>query len=140
MKKVLPDYSKKALNRLSKMLNRKNKGLFFEQLALDWLKENGLTLVQQNFHCRFGEIDLIMSEQNTLCFVEVKFRKDNAFGGTAYSIPYTKQQKITKAALTFISQHKKYQQHDFRFDALFIQPDQQQQNKIEWIQNAFCID
>lgn len=122
------------------MFNRKDKGLFFEQIALDWLQEKGLTLVQQNYTCRLGEIDLIMCDKKTLCFIEVKFRKTNAFGGTAYSIPYTKQQKITKAALSFISQNKKYHHQSCRFDALFIQPESNQQNKIEWIQNAFCLE
>lgn len=122
------------------MQDNKAKGLYFEQHALEWLKQAGLKQVAQNFNCRYGEIDLIMLHDNTLCFIEVKYRKSNAFGGIAYSIPYSKQQKITRSALDFITRNKTYQQHALRFDALFITPRNEQQNEFEWIQNAFCVD
>ena len=117
---------------------KKDKGLFFEQQASDWLQQKGLEPVQQNFNCRFGEIDLIMRDADTLCFIEVKYRSSNAFGGTAYSIPASKQKKIIRSALTFIALNKPLQQLNYRFDALFIQPQKNNQtNHIEWIQNAF---
>ncbi len=115
--------------------------MYFEQQASGWLQQKGLKPVQQNYHCRSGEIDLIMLDKNTLCFIEVKYRKNNAFGGTAYSIPVSKQQKITKAALTFITSQKKFQQHNYRFDALFITPeDSLRKLSFEWIQNAFSTE
>ncbi len=118
--------------------SRKDKGLHFEQQALNWLKQKGLEAVEQNFNCRYGEIDLIMRDGDTLCFIEVKFRNSNAFGGTAYSIPTSKQHKIVRSALRYITLHKALQSMNYRFDALFIQPQiNQQQNHIEWIQNAF---
>ncbi len=119
-------------------MSNKHKGLYFEQQALDWLQQQGLKLVEQNYHCRFGEIDLIMLDQNQLCFIEVKYRHSNAFGGAAYSIPPSKQQKIQRSALSFISRYQQYQQHDLRFDALLIQDQPgQQQTQIEWIPSAF---
>lgn len=118
--------------------SKKDKGMYFEQQAYDWLCKEGLEAVEQNYSCRLGEIDLIMLHADTLCFIEVKYRNNNAFGGTAFSIPASKQQKITKTALTFISSHKKFQQHNYRFDALFITPeDNLKKNSFEWIQNAF---
>ena len=75
------------------MLSRIGKGKHFEQQALRYLKQRGLTLVQQNFLARCGEIDLIMTHNDSLCFIEVKYRQSNDFGGTAYSIPRSKQQK-----------------------------------------------
>lgn len=120
--------------------SKKDKGLYFEQQALNWLEQTGLRPIQQNYSCRSGEIDLIMLHHDTICFIEVKYRKNSAFGGTAYSIPASKQHKITKAALTFISSHKKYQQHNYRFDALFISPgDNLRDDSFEWIQNAFSV-
>lgn len=118
----------------------KTRGLFFENQALQYLKNRGLRLIDQNFHCRFGEIDLIMLHHTTLCFIEVKYRKNNAFGGTAYSIPLSKQKKITHSALSFISLNKRYAHHALRFDALFIQPDSSGVDAFEWIQNAFCVE
>ena len=120
------------------MLSNRSKGMQFEDQALHYLQRRGLKLVQRNFSSRFGEIDLIMLHAQTLCFIEVKFRSNNQFGGTAYSIPVSKQRKITKTALLFITSNKKYQKQNFRFDALFITPsDDQQDNSIEWIENAF---
>ena len=117
-------------------MNSKNKGLYFEQQALHWLQQQGLKLVEQNYHCRFGEIDLIMLDHDQLCFIEVKYRNNRAFGGAAYSIPPGKQEKINRSALSFIGQYQQYQHLACRFDALLIQG-QPGQHKIEWIPNAF---
>ena len=117
---------------------KRKTGQHYEQLALEWLKQQGLSSVTQNFNCRLGEIDLIMLDQQTLCFIEVKYRKNNAFGGTAFSIPPSKQHKITRSALTFIAMHKTWQRHNYRFDALFVQPDGSSTGHgFEWIKNAF---
>ncbi len=116
----------------------KSKGVFYELQAEEYLIQQGLTSLEKNYHCRYGEIDLIMLDEGYLCFIEVKFRKNDAFGGTAYSIPASKQRKIIQTALHFISRKKQYQQHPYRFDALFIQQaDQLKSTQIEWIQSAF---
>lgn len=117
----------------------RDKGHAYETLALDWLTEKGLTPVTQNYHCRYGEIDLIMLDQDVLCFIEVKYRKNNTYGGSAYSIPYSKQQKITRTALCYLSEIKKFQNSSYRFDAFFIQTSNQQES-INWIKNAFSAD
>lgn len=118
-------------------MNSKHKGLYYEQQALKWLQQQGLELVEQNYHCRFGEIDLIMLDRNQLCFIEVKYRNNKAFGGAAYSIPAAKQHRINQAALSYISRYRKYQQLALRFDALLIQSLAGQRPQIEWIPNAF---
>jgi len=123
------------------MQGGREKGDHFEQLALHWLQQQGLQIIQQNFSCRFGEIDLIMLDGSSVCFIEVKYRKSNAFGGTAFSIPRSKQNKITRSALSYITSHKVYQQHSYRFDALFIQPaGRAPELHYEWIRNAFQAD
>ena len=119
----------------------KRKGLHYENQAKNYLVEHGLALLKQNYHCRFGEIDLIMLQKEALCFIEVKFRNSMAYGGAASSISNQKQKKIVKTALFFITQNKKFKQHSIRFDALLIQ--QQADNKsvdIDWIQNAFYAE
>ena len=118
-------------------MNSKHKGLYYEQQALQWLQQRGLELVEKNYHCRFGEIDLIMLDRDQLCFIEVKYRHSRAFGGAAYSIPAAKQHKISQAALSYISRYRKFQQLAYRFDALLIQNLAGQQPRIEWIPNAF---
>ncbi|MBC8210951.1 MAG: YraN family protein [Gammaproteobacteria bacterium] len=120
------------------MQGGREKGDYFEQLALHWLQQQGLRMIEQNFNCRFGEIDLIMLDASTVCFIEVKYRKNNAFGGTAFSIPRSKQEKITRSALSFIATHKACQHSNYRFDALLIEPGTSgTEYRYEWIRNAF---
>jgi putative endonuclease len=116
------------------------KGLRFEDQARDYLQVNGLILLHSNYRCRFGEIDLIMCDGNTLCFIEVKFRKSQLFGGAAASIPQAKQRKIIKTALCYIASHKHLANQAMRFDALLIQHQADSSNQINWIQNAFYAE
>ncbi len=120
------------------MHSNKRKGLYYENLAKKYLVQHGLALLKQNYHCRFGEIDLIMLQREVLCFIEVKYRNDLSFGGAASAIPPQKQKKIVKTALFYIAENSRFDQHSVRFDALLIQ--QQGSSKttdINWIQNAF---
>ncbi len=110
----------------------------YEQQAEAYLIQQGLSLLDKNYHCRYGEIDLIMMDSDYLCFIEVKFRKNDSFGGTAYSITASKQRKIIQTALHYIARNRRIQENPFRFDAVFIQPSSQHTStQIEWIQSAF---
>ena len=116
-------------------------GRHYEALARDYLQQQGLTLLEQNYHSRFGEIDLIMFDQQVLCFIEVKFRKSNAFGGAVSAIPRSKQQKIVKTAQCYISSTPAIAQKPMRFDALILQLESSVSDlNIEWIQNAFYAE
>lgn len=116
-------------------------GQHYEALARDYLEQKGLTLLEQNYHSQFGEIDLIMFDQQILCFIEVKFRKSNAFGGAISAIPHAKQQKIIKTAQFYISSTPAIAQRAMRFDALILQLESSVSDlNIEWIQNAFYVE
>jgi putative endonuclease len=116
------------------------KGLRFEDQARDYLQANGLVLLHSNYRCRCGEIDLVMRDADTLCFVEVKFRKSRLFGGAAASISQAKQRKIIKTALFYIASHKHLANQAMRFDALLIQGQADGSDHINWIQNAFYAE
>jgi putative endonuclease len=119
----------------------KRKGLHYESLAKDYLLQQGLTLVEQNYHCRFGEIDLIMLQQDVLCFIEVKFRNSMGYGGAASAIPIQKQKKIVKTSQFYLAQNDRHSQHSMRFDALLMQQQANNQSTdIDWIQNAFYAE
>ena len=116
----------------------RGKGLRFEQLAREFLQNKGLRAVTSNYHCRGGEIDLIMRDGDTLCFIEVKYRGSDAFGGAAYSISRAKQEKIIRCALHYIARHAQVQQSAYRFDVIFIQPGGPRgADRFEWITSAF---
>ena len=123
------------------MNRNKCKGLQYESQARDYLLQRDLTLLEQNYHSRFGEIDLIMLHRDVVCFIEVKFRNSMVYGGAASAISTQKQKKIVKTALVFIAKNSRYKQHSMRFDALLMQQQAGNQSPgIDWIQNAFLAE
>ncbi|TEW54892.1 YraN family protein [Psychromonas sp. RZ22] len=119
--------------KLPRLLQASNsRGVKYEQQALAFLKQQGLSLVCQNFYCRFGEIDLIMSDQDTLVFIEVRYRKNQDYGGATASVTLQKQHKLIKTAKHYLSQldNEPY----CRFDVVAIS---EQTTQPQWIQDAF---
>lgn len=115
-----------------RLINKLSIGQLFESKAKKYLKQKGLEFVTQNFYCKLGEIDLIFTdpEQQTLVFVEVRYRKDISFGGAAASVTKQKQDKVKKAALFYLAQRKI--EPKIRFDVIAIDG-----KDINWIQSAF---
>lgn len=103
-----------------------------EALAATYLKQQGLKLLTSNYHCRFGEIDLIMRDGKTLVFVEVRLRSNASFGGAAMSITTVKRQRLVQTAQHYLQQHG---ESTCRFDAILMST--LDMGDIEWIQNAF---
>ena len=97
-------------------------GAAAEDKAWAFLQAQGCTLVARNWHCPYGEIDLIVQHQHQLLFVEVKYRKNNAFGGAAYSINASKLAKLTRAAEHYLQQHH-LTQTPCRIDAVLLTAD-----------------
>lgn len=120
-------------NTQKRAIENKIKGDDTEQLVCDYLQANGLHLLQRNFFSRYGEIDLIMRDGNTIVFIEVRYRKNRHYGGAAASVTPAKQQRIIKTALHY---QQKNALHDaMRFDVVAVEGND---SKIEWIQNAFA--
>ena len=116
------------------------KGLQYEDLAREYLIEQGLGLLESNYHCRFGEIDLVMLDYDAICFIEVKYRSSFAFGGAALALPDSKQRRIIKTALCYLAANKRFERHAPRFDALLIQHQANGTNEFNWIKNAFYAE
>jgi putative endonuclease len=113
-------------------LSKNNAGLEAEKIAATFLTNHGLKLLIQNYHCKYGEIDLIMKEAETLVFIEVRLRSNSQFGNAAASITPQKQQKLILTAQHYLQQHGDYQ---CRFDAILM--DKADVRHIEWVRNAF---
>ncbi len=77
-----------------------------ETIAADYLKKRGYKIVEQNFRCSIGEIDLIAWEGETLVFVEVKARSSSQFGGPEGAVTLRKQEKIIRVASAYLQQKK----------------------------------
>lgn len=114
-------------------------GLRQEQQARLYLQQRGLISVNQNFRSRFGEIDLIMLDRDTLCFIEVKYRSSSRFGGAISSVTVRKQQKIIRTAEFFLTRFPSYQGYRMRFDTVFITRniDPSEADAVNWIKGAF---
>lgn len=109
--------------------SRQIEGDAAEESALQFLQQQGLELVERNFRCKGGEIDLIVRERNTLVFVEVRKRADTRYGGAAASITPRKQARLTIAAHTFLQRYR--MPPACRFDVVAIDGDM-----INWLRNA----
>ncbi|PHS71830.1 MAG: YraN family protein [Cycloclasticus sp.] len=119
---------------MTKSKNTSTIGQQAEDLALSFLKKQGLKLVTRNYSSRFGEIDLIMQDKEHVVFVEVRFRSSSDFGGAISSVDSRKQSKLIKCALQYISTEQTTL--GFRFDVVAISPTTTQ-HEIQWITNAF---
>jgi len=107
-----------------------NDGAQAEQQAAQYLRQQGLKPVAQNYRGRFGEIDLIMQDGATLVFIEVRLRRNADFGGAAASIDARKQQRIIRTAQQYLANLA--QLPPCRFDAVLLDD-----NGIQWLKNAF---
>ncbi|OED40669.1 YraN family protein [Chromatiales bacterium (ex Bugula neritina AB1)] len=116
-------------------MTTRDQGSLHESLACLYLQEQGLTLLTSNHHSRFGEIDLIMKDGETIVFVEVRYRRNASFGGAALSITPAKQRKITLTALHYLQQKRKNNE-PCRFD-VFAVTGQKNNSAPLWIKNAF---
>jgi putative endonuclease len=110
----------------------KDDGLAAEKLAAQFLQQNGLRLLESNFRCRFGEIDLILQDSEVIVFVEVRLRSSPNFGGAAASITSSKQAKIARAAQIYLQQHNS--RAPCRFDVILLES---LASTPQWIKNAF---
>ncbi|MFK5969447.1 MAG: YraN family protein [Candidatus Marithrix sp.] len=109
-------------------------GQWAEEIAHIYLCKQGLQPVERNYRCKIGEIDLIMLDEKTLVFIEVRYRKSQRYGGSLASIDTRKQQRILTTATIYLQSKQLDQQ--CRFDAVLI--DGSIENlELNWIRDAF---
>ena len=104
-----------------------------EQLAAQYLQQQGLKLITQNYRSRFGEIDLIMQDGAIVVFVEVRLRRHAGYGGAAASIDAHKQKRIINTAQHYLAGLARIPQ--CRFDAVLL--DDTHEEQLHWLKNAF---
>lgn len=102
-------------------------GRWGEDRAAAFLRDKGFSITAANWHCRFGEIDLIAQDGTYLCFVEVKLRKSDAYGTAAACVDRRKQEKLRITAELYLAEHPTSLQP--RFDVIEIDAPQGLQTK-----------
>jgi putative endonuclease len=116
-----------------KRTDKRIKGDDKERLAEDYLTAKGFGLIERNFLCKSGEIDLIMKDQEYLVFIEVRYRENKEFGGALASITAGKQKKLRRAAEYYLLKNFGNTPPPCRFDVVGIEG----QDEIMWVKNAF---
>lgn len=94
-------------------------GIYGESLAKNFLRDKGYNIIEENFSCRIGEIDIIARDGNYICFIEVKSRYSINFGHPRESITLRKQKKLYRVAQYYILVNN-LKNCWFRFDAVEI--------------------
>jgi putative endonuclease len=109
-----------------------------EEIAANFLIARGYRIVERNFRCKGGEVDIIARDpaDKSLVFLEVKARRNQAYGVPQLAVTPFKQRQISKAALTWITKNRQHDQNA-RFDVIAILLDAGGRHAVEHIVNAF---
>jgi putative endonuclease len=110
-----------------------NKGFAYEKIAKEYLIKKNYTIIEENFTSKYGEIDIIAKNNETISFVEVKGRKNTSHGYPGEFVTGNKQRKIIMTAKYYIMKHGDYDTQ-YRFDVIEIILDEK---SINYIENAF---
>jgi putative endonuclease len=113
-------------------MNRRLVGTEYESLAAAYLEKKGYVILERNYRCRTGEIDIIAQENEYLCFVEVKYRSGNGCGSPLEAVNYHKQRKILGVAGYYMMKKGLPGDTACRMDVVAIEGDE-----ITLIRNAF---
>lgn len=113
-------------------MDRQQIGQAAEDLAVEFLKTRGLTVMLRNFRGRVGELDIVARDGNTLVIAEVRARSSDRFGGAAASVDFRKQTRIRRTAALLLQQHTRFAALRVRFDVVVVNG-----TGVEWIKHAF---
>ncbi len=114
------------------MVNKRALGGEKELVAAEFLRNNGYNILQMNFRCKSGEIDIIAKDKDTLVFCEVKYRSKNNYGHPLEAVNTKKQQKIIQTTRYYMLINNISDAQRIRFDVIGILGD-----KITHVRNAF---
>ena len=113
-------------------MNRRKEGAYYENLVAEYLKTQGYEILEKNYRCRIGEIDLIAKEGETLVFVEVKYRRNDKMGDPKEAVDRKKQKKFSMTASYYLMRECGRMDIPCRFDVAAVLGEQ-----IEVVKNAF---
>jgi putative endonuclease len=120
-------------------VRRREIGEHAEARALEYLQSRGCVLVERNFHCRGGEIDLVVLDHGTLALVEVRYRSRSSHGGAAGSVDWRKQRRLVQAARYLLAARPDLARLPARFDVIAMDATATGATATEWIRDAFQL-
>ena len=113
-------------------MNRRQVGTEYERQAAAFLEERGCEVIERNYRCRLGEVDLIVRDGNYLVFVEVKYRQSERTGHPLEAVNPAKQSRISRTAVWYLQSHGLGMDQPSRFDVVGICGGQ-----VLWLKDAF---
>lgn len=113
-------------------MNTRKIGTEYEERAAEFLKGQGVSILERNFRCRMGEVDIISKDGDVICFVEVKYRKGNKAGFPEEAVSRTKQRVISRTADFYRMKKGLPEDRPYRFDVISIMGEE-----TVWHKNAF---
>jgi len=116
--------------------NKRDLGNAVENKTVDYLEQRNVTILQRNYLCKMGEIDIIAQDQQDLIFIEVRYRKNDYYGGALASVNLKKQKRLIRAASHYMQKTRITNRTACRFDVIAISGNLDQL-EFNWIKAAF---
>jgi putative endonuclease len=116
---------------------RRALGAAGEAAVARWYEEHGYEVVDRNWRCREGELDVVLARRGEVVFCEVKTRRGTGFGAPVEAVTAAKQRKLRTLALRWLADHPQRAARDLRFDVASVLAPRDGPIKIEVIQGAF---
>lgn len=117
-------------------MKRKTTGAIGEKLAADYLIKQGYEIIETNYRCKEGEVDIIARDNDFLVFIEVRTKNSRVFGSPEESVTNTKKQHLKNVAARYIESHDKLSQQ-WRIDFVAVELDRAgRPQRIEVIKDA----
>ncbi len=114
------------------IINTRGKGTEYEEIAITFLKDHYAKILDTNYRCKFGEIDIVVKDKDFIAFVEVKFRDTDKQGDASEAVDYKKMRTISRVSDYYRMEKRISEYLPIRFDVIAINS-----NGIRWIKNAF---
>lgn len=118
-------------------MSRRRLGLRWERRACAFLKNRGIKILDTGYRCRFGEIDVIGLDGQTLTIIEVRARGSGSVASALETVDNRKRRKLVRTARHLLMQHPEWSEHPVRFDVIAIENIDSSKARYEWIRNAF---
>jgi putative endonuclease len=119
------------------LASRQESGRRAEELAAQFLRDQGLEILARNYRRRLGELDIVARADGVLVVAEVRSRATAAFGGAAASVGWRKRRRITRAASQLLQQRTDLARLSVRFDVLIVSDPLGPSPRIDWLRHAF---
>jgi putative endonuclease len=108
-----------------------------ENIAADFLRAQGLEILERNYLRRVGELDIVARDRDVLVIAEVRTRSSDRYGGAAASVDPRKQQRLIRTASQLLQQRRNLAQLRVRFDVVVVSDMDAGRGRVDWIRHAF---